>query len=195
MNLQYANYMRQRDIVVRHRRLKPDDAASIDEFEKSFAGALREWSRRESRPVEIASEKLRRTMLERIGRKAASLITADAVATIHGAARVGERRTLAKDICDELSRFVYQELIVMSGLPGRGRRREFVDRDRLIYRMYLSGSSYGKIAIKLHMLRHAVQAAFRREESRRISFCKKFPQLKQSLASIGILLEEEKIAD
>jgi hypothetical protein len=187
--------MKQQSLIVRHRSLRPEDAEAIDEFAQSVTKGLNEWARREGLTVEIVSEKLRRTMLERIIRSATSLITADAVARIHGAESVEEARKLALSITDKLSRFVYSELVVMSGLPRRGRRREFADRDRLIYRMYRSGSSYGEIAIKLHVFRHAVQAAFRREESWRISFCKKLPQLKQFLGSIGILLEEEKVAD
>jgi len=187
--------MSQQNIIVPHRPLKFDDAASIDELEQSIDRALKEWSRRENLTVEAGSEKLRMTMLERIARKADSLITANAVARIHGAASGDDARKLALSIRVELSRFVYRELIVMSGLPRRGRGLEFADRDRKIFLMHRSGSSYGKIAKELKISRHAVQAAFRREESRRISFCENYPKLKQYLASIGVLLQEQRILD
>jgi hypothetical protein len=41
---------------------------------------------------------------------------------------------------------LWQDLIFLSGLPHRGRRREYAIRDRLIYQLHRSGLSYGAIA-------------------------------------------------
>jgi hypothetical protein len=76
------------------------------------------------------------------------LITVDAVAKIQGAASSDVARKSAAGIRDELSRFIYAELLVpMSGVPRRGRRKQL---------------------------------------------CRAYPKLKQSLAALGIILEQAK---
>ncbi len=177
-------------IIVEHRRLTLDDSDVIHEFEQSIAGALREGAQRQKLTVEEASEQLQRTILKRIFVKAALLITPKAVAQIYSDESVGERRMLAENISNEISTFVYRELVGFSGLPGRGPTRKFADRDRKVFQMRRNGTSYGRIGIELHIPRNAVQAAFRRERGRRNSLLKCYPRLKQALHSIGIVLKE-----
>ena len=138
-------------------------------------------------------EKLRTTLIEQIVLKAASLITVDAVAKIHGAASPDVARKSAAGIRDELSKFIYAELLVpMSGVLRRGRLRQFAVRDREIYQKHRSGSSYGKISCQLKISRNAVQAAFRRERKRRERLCRDYPKFRQSLEALGIILEQAK---
>jgi hypothetical protein len=177
--------------IIRHSRLNPNNAEVVDEFEQSLAMALKEAAQREGGTSQI-DEDLRRTILKRIIGKAASLITAEAVARIHGAAGVDDSGQLARSIRDELAQFVYQELVVFSGISGRGPKRKFADRDREIFRWHRKGMSYGRIGNKLKLSRHAVQAAFRREKNRRSALCEAYPPLKQLLSSVGILLTMKK---
>ncbi len=179
-------------VSVQHPPIEPGNDEAIGEFERCLASGLKEWAKRNKLTTEAVSQQLCETLLDRLQRRAASLITVEAITKIHSESSAAERRKLVKDICDRLSDSLRLDLILMSGLPRRGRRREYASRDRQIYRMHRSGLSYGAIAIKLKgtgvWTRHAVQAAYRRETKRRESVCRSYPSLVEFLNSIGIVV-------
>jgi hypothetical protein len=66
---------------------------------------LRLWANRNKLTFEEVSQQLVETLLGRLQRNAASLITAEAVAKIRSEASVVERKKLVRDICDGLFQF------------------------------------------------------------------------------------------
>jgi hypothetical protein len=183
--------LEERFVIVTHPPLEHGDDEAVDIFERRLAEGFKKWKQRNHLNLEEVSERLSKTIVEQIKRKAASLVTRNAVFKIHGGATEAEGKELVEYIQHQLSRFVRVTLTFMSGLPRRGRRREFASRDRQIYEMHRKGNSYGKIARALNISRHAVQAAYRRERKRREQLCQSYPRLKQLFGQLGIVLKEE----
>src|SRR6266849_1648901 len=137
--------MKYERVTVRHSLIEPGNDGAIDEFERRLADGLKEWKNRNELAAEEVCQQLCETVLGRLQRRAASLITPEAITKIHGAAAASEGAALVKDICGEISRFLRLDLVCMSGLPLRGRRREFSARVRQIWDMRRTGLSYGEI--------------------------------------------------
>jgi hypothetical protein len=176
-------------VIVQHPLIEPGDDGAIDEFERRLADGLKEWAKRNKLTAEKVSKQLCDTLLGRLQKRASSLITPQAIAIIHDPAAASEGAALVKSICVEISRFLRLELVCMSGLPLRGRRREFSDRDRQICKMHRRGLSYGKISAELDISRNAVQAAYRRERQRRESLCWHYNVIRELFRACGIILE------
>ena len=175
-------------ITVQHVQIEPGNDGAIDEFERRLAHGLKEWTKRNKLTEEVVQQ-LCETLLGRLQQRAAALITPEAIAKIHDPATASEGAALVKSICREVSRFLRLDLICMSGLPLRGRRREFSARDRRIWKMRRTGLSYGRIGRRLGISRNAVQAACRRERQRRDFLCRRYADLRELLMVCGIILE------
>lgn len=176
-------------VTVQHTPLESGSDGAIDEFEHRLAEGLREWASRNKLTDEEVSEQLCETLLGRLQQRAVSLITPQAIAIIHDTAAASEGAALVKSICGEVSKFLRLDLICMSGLPLRGRRRLFSARDRQIYELRRTGLSYGEIGGKLSISRNAAQAAYRRERERRNFLCRRYDDLRELLTACGIILE------
>lgn len=183
--------MIRKPVTVRHASLKEGDTEAVRAFEDRLAEGYKKWATKNEITLGGSSRGLRRTLLRRLQQKAESLITDDAVAKIHGSAKIAERRAAIDHICEQLAERLKFELIWMSGVPFRGRSRQFSRRDRRISEMRRKGLSYSEIGGKLGMTRNAVQAANRREAQRCQSVYTKYPIFKQLHAIFGIHLEVE----
>ena len=181
-----------RDVTVRHPPLDPGDDESLDAFESALAKGFKKWFRLNEFTPDVAFQNLRATLLQRLQRQAALLITNEAVANIHGAASAAEGRATVQRICQALAKFLRSDLIWMSGLPLHGRTHQFSVRDRRIHQLRRKGFSYGAIGRQLGLKRNAVQAAYRRERQRRQVFYSHHANFRQLLAMCGINLEEDK---
>jgi len=186
--------MKYEPVTVEHPMIERGSDSAIDEFEHRLADGFQEWKNRNKVTAKEVSQQLCDTLLRRLQQKAASLITPQAIAKIHDPAAASEGAMLVKGICGEISKFLRLDLICMSGLPLRGRRREFSARDRQICEMRSAGLSYGKIGGKLNISRNSVQAVLRRERRRHHVLCLR-PELKKFLKVVGIILEEAKPRD
>jgi len=178
-------------IIVRHPPLRPDDD-SVVEYHRLLAEGYRQWRKNQNLNVRRESERLRESTLKRLMSKARSVITSEAISQILGTATPQDGRKLAGNIRDQLSKFLYRDLVAYSGLPHRGRQRKLASRDERIFDERRKGSSWGEIAIGLKVSPHAVQAAHRRELHRRTLVCRDYPFLKDIFGRIGILLLEER---
>jgi len=187
--------MKYEAVTIRHRMIEAGNDETIDEFKCRLEDGTREWANRNKLTVEEVSQQLCKTLLERLQWKAASLITPETITKIHGGASANEGAALAENICNEISRFLRVVLICMSGIPLRGRRRQFSNRDRQICEMRRRGLSYGRIGQTLHISRNAVQAAYRRERQRREFLCRHYPDLQEFFGAFGIILEAAKPAN
>jgi DNA-binding CsgD family transcriptional regulator len=180
--------MKYEPITVQHVQIEPRNEGAIDEFERCLADACKEWMKR-NKPTEEAFRQLCETLLGRLQQRAVALITPEAIAKIHDPATAREGAALVKSICGEISRFLRLDLICMSGLPLRGRRREFSARDRKIWEMRRTGLSYGRIGHLLDISRNAVQAVCRRERRRRDFLCRRYALFRELLSVCGIILQ------
>jgi len=183
--------MKLKTVTVQHPPLELGNDGAIDKFEHRLADGLKEWANRNKLTAEEVSCQLCETILGLFQQRAASLLTPATLTKIHGGAAASEGAALVKSICGEISRFLKLNLICMSGLPLRGRRREFSARDREIYEMRRTGLSYGRIGHKLGISRNAVQAAYRRERQRRNFLCRRYDDLRELLTACGIILEQK----
>src|SRR6266851_616823 len=95
--------MKYEPITVQHPMIEPGNDGAIDEFERLLDEGRHEWANRNKLTVEKVSQQLCDTLLDRLQRRAASLITAEAIAKIHSNGSAAERRKLVRDICDGLS--------------------------------------------------------------------------------------------
>lgn len=177
-------------VTVRHQPLNPEDDECIDAFEEALDKGFGEWVKQNKSILEEGARKFRETLLRLLHRKAESLITFEALAKIHDPAKGTEGRELIEDICHNFSAFLRAQLVFMSGLPLRGRRRQFSDRNRSIGRMRRKGLSYGKIGDEFGMKRNAGQAACRSDRKRRDFLCRHYIELKDVFAIGGINLKE-----
>jgi DNA-binding NarL/FixJ family response regulator len=187
--------MKYQSVTVQHPLIEPEDDEAIDEFERLLDEGTHEWTNRNRLTAEEVSQQICETLLGRLQWRAASLITPEAIRKIHDSGDASEGAALVKGICGEISTFLKLDLISMSGIPLRGRRREFSDRDRQICEMRRCGLSYGKIGDTLGISRNAVQAAYRRERQRRESLCRDYPDLQEFFGAFGIILEAAKPAN
>lgn len=178
-------------VTVRHPPIESGKDEAIDEFERLLADGFKEWNTRNGITMEKASQQLRESLLYRLLRKAASLMTPETIAKIHGAdASAAHQRALVNQVSNELGQFLRLDLIFLSGIPLRGRKRERGDRDRKIRRMRRAGLSHGAIGRTLKMSRNAVQAADRREGQRRDLLRSHYTELKEFFGVVGIILEK-----
>jgi hypothetical protein len=187
--------MNYKTVTVRHSLIEPRNDEAIDEFERLLDEGIHEWANRNKLTAEEVSQQLCKTLLERLQRRATSLITPVALTKIHDPSATSEGAALVESICGEISMLLRLDLICMSGLPLRGRRREFSARDRKICEMRRRGHSYGKIGHTLRISRNEVQAAYRRERQRRELLCRRYPVFRQLLRACGISLRATKVAN
>ena len=186
--------MRSSRIVVSYAPLKGVD--DVSEFLKDIAKALSERAGCLNVPDDEIAQKLSKTLVHCIELKAREVITPAAVLQIHGiGANAAESKRAVENICAGFVNFLRRALVAMSAVPPprRGRTRSLGSRDRKIFEAHRSGLSYGKIGKILGMKRHAVQAAYRRETSRRQLLVQNYPQLKEQYKALGIDLREESL--
>jgi hypothetical protein len=82
---------------------------------KRIADAVQGWEKSLKLDPQMVSQKLQATLLERLLMKAKSLITSEVLTQIHGSEDIDHRRKMLQNICDELSEFVYADLIALTG--------------------------------------------------------------------------------
>ena len=192
MKNDFSSGLRSSRIVVTHAPLKGVD--DVTEFLKDLAEALNERAGCSNVTEGEIAQGLSKTLVHYIALEAREVITQEAVLKIHGiGADAAESKRVVENICARFVNFLRRALVAMSAVPppGRGRTRTLGSRDRQIFEAHRNGLSYGKIGLKFGMKRHAVQAAYRRETSRRQTLIQNYAKVKEQFNVVGIDLREE----
>jgi hypothetical protein len=180
-------------VIARHAPLKTP--ADVDEFLDNISAALEAWAQLRNLSKDKIAGELASNLVKLIASEARCLITPEIILQIQGVGEGCENsdgsKHLAKRIRDQLSDFIYEQLVALSAVTARGRPRVFGKRDREIFEAHQSGLSYGKIAIKQGIKRNAVQAAYHRDVERRRKVIQNYERHKNMLQSLGIDLKEE----
>jgi DNA-binding CsgD family transcriptional regulator len=168
-------------IVIEHKSLWLADRAAVE--------ATKEVAKHNGVSLDKLEEHHRARLLEKIGQ----IITEDRLTGISRCEDHVERQLMLRTLIEEVAAAIRGAFSASENLRS-GRPIKHEARDAKISIMRSRGMTYGQIATQLRMTRHAVQAAIRRQTSKRRQIYLYYAVVKKLLEPLGVTFRESESA-